>query len=185
MLRKIGRKYAIFAASALRNAAHNLFFCPSPTVAKHSHGIQIKTPAASKMRVAGRLASKSSTTSNPSSRPASPPRNSTASATTTWSISRVHPGPAQLRPRRLQAPHPKSICASINHQVCHGVPGDKAPKNGDIVNLDITTIKEGFHGDTSRMFVVGEGSIQAWRLCEITFECLWLGISPCGPGFPG
>ena len=79
-------------------------------------------------------------------------------------------------------PYPKSVCTSINHQVCHGVPGDRALKNGDIVNLDITTIKDGFHGDTSRMFIVGEGSIQAKRLCEITFECLWLGIAEVRPG---
>lgn len=55
-------------------------------------------------------------------------------------------------------------------------------KNGDIINLDITTIKNGYHGDTSRMFIVGEGSIQAKRLCEITFECMWLGISVVKPG---
>ena len=79
-------------------------------------------------------------------------------------------------------PYPKSICASINQQVCHGVPGDKALKNGDIVNLDITTIKDGFHGDTSRMFVVGDASIQAKRLCEITFECMWIGIQQVKPG---
>jgi methionyl aminopeptidase len=79
-------------------------------------------------------------------------------------------------------PYPKSICTSINHQVCHGVPGDKALKNGDIVNLDITVIKNGFHGDTSRMFAVGEASIQARRLCEITFECMWIGIRQVKPG---
>ena len=79
-------------------------------------------------------------------------------------------------------PYPKSICTSINHQVCHGVPGDKHLKNGDIVNLDITVIKDGYHGDTSRMFHVGETSIQAKRLCEVTFECLWLGITQVRPG---
>src|SRR5258706_4350677 len=55
-------------------------------------------------------------------------------------------------------PYPKSICTSVNHQVCHGVPGDKILKNGDIVNIDVTVIKEGWHGDTSRMFYVGEPS---------------------------
>ena len=79
-------------------------------------------------------------------------------------------------------PYPKSICASVNHQVCHGVPNDRPLKKGDIVNLDITTIKDGWHGDTSRMFVVGDGSIQARRLCDITFECLWLGIAAVRPG---
>ena len=74
-------------------------------------------------------------------------------------------------------PYPKSICTSVNHQVCHGVPGEKVLKAGDVVNLDITTIKEGWHGDTSRMFYVGEPSIQAKRLTEITYECMWKGIS--------
>ncbi len=73
-------------------------------------------------------------------------------------------------------PYPKSICTSINHQVCHGVPSDKKLKNGDIVNIDITTIKDGYHGDTSRMFYVGEPSIQARRLCESTYEAMWRGI---------
>jgi len=79
-------------------------------------------------------------------------------------------------------PYPKSICTSINHQVCHGIPGEKPLKNGDIVNLDITVIKDGFHGDTSRMFVVGEGSILAKRLCEITHDCMWIGINQIKPG---
>ncbi|MBK6553394.1 MAG: type I methionyl aminopeptidase [Rhodocyclaceae bacterium] len=79
-------------------------------------------------------------------------------------------------------PYPKSICASVNHQVCHGVPNNRPLKKGDIVNLDITTIKDGWHGDTSRMFVVGEASILAKRLCLITFECLLLGIAQVRPG---
>ncbi len=79
-------------------------------------------------------------------------------------------------------PYPKSICTSINHQVCHGVPGDRVLKNGDIVNLDITVIKDGYHGDTSRMFVVGEPSIAARRLCELTREAMWAGISQVAPG---
>lgn len=79
-------------------------------------------------------------------------------------------------------PYPKSICTSVNHQVCHGVPGDKVLKNGDVVNLDITVIKDGWHGDTSRMFMVGEVSIQARRLAQITYEAMWLGISKVKPG---
>lgn len=79
-------------------------------------------------------------------------------------------------------PYPKSICASVNHQVCHGVPNERPLKKGDIVNLDITTIKDGWHGDTSRMFVVGDASILAKRLCQITHECLWLGIAQVKPG---
>ncbi|MDH2916095.1 MAG: type I methionyl aminopeptidase [Gallionella sp.] len=73
-------------------------------------------------------------------------------------------------------PYPKSICTSINHQVCHGIPSDKKLKNGDIINLDITTIKDGYHGDSSRMYYVGEPSIQAQRLCEKTYEAMWRGI---------
>ena len=79
-------------------------------------------------------------------------------------------------------PYPKSICTSVNHQVCHGIPGDKVLKHGDIVNIDITVIKDGYHGDTSRMFLVGEPSIQARRLCEITYECMWKGIAQVRPG---
>ncbi len=91
------------------------------------------------------------------------------------------PAPLNYAPPGYK-PYPKSICTSINHQVCHGVPGDKLLKNGDIVNLDITVIKNGYHGDTSRMFQLGETSIQAKRLCELTFECLWLGIMQVRPG---
>ncbi|MQY50416.1 type I methionyl aminopeptidase [Rhodocyclus tenuis] len=79
-------------------------------------------------------------------------------------------------------PYPKSICASINHQVCHGIPGERPLKNGDIVNLDVTVIKDGYHGDSSRMFIVGEPSILARRLCELTHECLWIGIAQVRPG---
>ena len=86
------------------------------------------------------------------------------------------PAPLDYAPAGYK-PYPKSICTSVNHQVCHGVPGDKRLKNGDIINLDITVIKDGWHGDTSRMFLVGEASIQARRLCEVTFECMWLGIA--------
>ncbi len=85
------------------------------------------------------------------------------------------PAPLNYAPSG-HTPYPKSICTSINHQVCHGVPSDKKLKNGDIVNLDITTIKDGYHGDTSRMFCVGEPSIQAKRLCEATYNAMWRGI---------
>jgi methionyl aminopeptidase len=79
-------------------------------------------------------------------------------------------------------PYPKSICTSVNHQVCHGVPGDKVLRGGDILNIDITVIKDGWHGDTSRMFYVGEPSVQAKRLCEVTYECMWKGIAAVRPG---
>lgn len=77
---------------------------------------------------------------------------------------------------------PKSICTSVNHVVCHGIPGDKKLKNGDAINIDVTVIKDGFHGDTSRMFFVGKPSIQAQRLSEIAFESMWLGIRELAPG---
>ena len=77
---------------------------------------------------------------------------------------------------------PKSICTSVNHVVCHGIPGDKTLKAGDAVNIDVTVIKDGFHGDTSRMFFAGKENIQAKRLSEITFESMWLGIRELGPG---
>jgi methionyl aminopeptidase len=79
-------------------------------------------------------------------------------------------------------PYPKSICTSVNHQVCHGVPGDKKLKSGDVVNLDVTVIKDGWHGDTSRMFVVGTPSILASRLIRVTYECMWKGILAVRPG---
>ena len=77
---------------------------------------------------------------------------------------------------------PKSICTSVNHVVCHGIPGDKVLKNGDIVNIDVTVIKDGFHGDTSMMFHVGEPSIQAKRVSQAAREALLLGIDMVKPG---
>jgi methionyl aminopeptidase len=80
-------------------------------------------------------------------------------------------------------PYPKSICTSVNHVVCHGIPNERPLKKGDVVNLDITVIKDGWHGDTSRMFIVGgETTILARRLSTITFECMWLGIDKVRPG---
>lgn len=77
---------------------------------------------------------------------------------------------------------PKSICTSINHQVCHGIPGPKKLKEGDIINIDVSVIKDGFHGDSSKMFIVGKGSILADRLVKITQECMYLGIQTVKPG---
>jgi methionyl aminopeptidase len=77
---------------------------------------------------------------------------------------------------------PKSICTSVNHVVCHGIPGPKTLKEGDIVNIDITVIKDEYHGDTSKMFYIGEPGIRAKRLVETTYECLKLGISKVRPG---
>ncbi len=143
----------------------------------------IKTPKEiEKMRVAGRLASEVLDYIQPFVKP----------GVTTGELDRLcHdymvnvqgsiPAPLHYAPHGHN-PYPKSICTSVNHQVCHGVPGEKQLKAGDIVNLDITVIKDGYHGDTSRMYYVGEPSIQARRLCEITYQCLWIGIDRVKPG---
>jgi len=146
--------------------------------------ITIKTPdEIEAMRVAGRLAAEVLDFIEPHVKP----------GVTTAELDRLcHdymvnvqgtiPAPLNYAPPGYR-PYPKSICASVNHQVCHGIPGERPLKKGDIVNLDITVIKDGFHGDTSRMFVVGnEASILAKRLCTVTYECLWLGIAQVHPG---
>ncbi len=145
--------------------------------------ITIKTPEEiAAMRVAGRLASEVLDYITPFVQP----------GVTTGELDRLcHeymvgvqgtvPAPLNYAPPGYK-PYPKSICTSINHQVCHGIPGEKVLKRGDIVNLDITVIKDGFHGDTSRMFLIGEASILARRLCAITYECMWLGIAAVRPG---
>jgi methionyl aminopeptidase len=96
-------------------------------------------------------------------------------------VQQAVPAPLNYAPPGYQ-PFPKSICTSINHQVCHGIPGEKALKKGDIVNIDVTVIKDGWHGDTSRMFCVGETSIAASRLCRLTYEAMWQGIHVVRPG---
>lgn len=77
---------------------------------------------------------------------------------------------------------PKSICTSVNHVVCHGIPGDKILRNGDMVNIDITVIKDSFHGDSSRIFFVGKPSVQAERLTRVAHDALWRGIKCVRPG---
>lgn len=79
-------------------------------------------------------------------------------------------------------PFPKSICTSVNHVICHGIPSDKKLKDGDSVNIDVTVIKDGYHGDTSKMFVVGKPSILTERLIRITQEALYKGIKMVKPG---
>ena len=135
------------------------------------------------MRVAGRLAAEVLDHVAPHVRP----------GVTTGEIDRIcHaymtevqgtvPAPLNYAPPGYR-PFPKSICTSVNHQVCHGIPGERVLKGGDVLNIDVTVItREGFYGDTSRMFYVSEPSIAARRLCEITFECMWLGIDQVRPG---
>ncbi|MFQ6005801.1 MAG: type I methionyl aminopeptidase [Woeseia sp.] len=77
---------------------------------------------------------------------------------------------------------PKSICTSVNHVVCHGIPGQRRLKSGDALNIDVTVIKDGFHGDTSRMFFAGKPGVQAERLSNVAREAMWLGIEQLGPG---
>ncbi|MDP1673549.1 MAG: type I methionyl aminopeptidase [Burkholderiales bacterium] len=96
-------------------------------------------------------------------------------------VQQTVPAPLHYTPPGY-TPYPKSICTSVNHVVCHGVPGEKKLRNGDIINVDITVIKNGFHGDTSRMFFVGQPPIQARRLVELTYECMWRGIRAVKPG---
>jgi methionyl aminopeptidase len=91
------------------------------------------------------------------------------------------PAPLNYAPAGYR-PYPKSICTSVNHTVCHGIPNERVLKNGDIVNIDVTVIKDGWHGDTSRMYIVGDGSIAAKRLCTFTYEAMWRGIAKVKPG---
>ena len=76
----------------------------------------------------------------------------------------------------------KSCCTSINHVVCHGIPGDKTLKDGDIINIDVTPILDGWHGDTSRMYLVGDVALKAKKLVDVTYECLMLGLEQAKPG---
>ncbi|MAX53165.1 MAG: type I methionyl aminopeptidase [Methylophaga sp.] len=77
---------------------------------------------------------------------------------------------------------PRSICTSVNHVICHGIPSEKKLKDGDIINIDITVIKDGYHGDTSKMFQIGKPSILAQRLCRVARESMFIGIEMVKPG---
>ncbi len=140
--------------------------------------IHIKTPdEIEKMRVAGRLAAEVLEMIAPHVRP----------GVTTNELDRLCHDYIVNEQKAVPAPlnyhgFPKSICTSVNHQVCHGIPSDKRLKNGDIVNVDVTVIKDGYHGDTSMMFFVGEPSVLARRLVRVAYECLWIGIRMVKPG---
>jgi len=130
-----------------------------------------------KMRVAGRLAGEVLKMIRPHVQP----------GITTGELDRICHDYIVNEQQAIPAPlnyrgFPKSICTSVNHQVCHGIPGEKKLKNGDIVNIDITVIKDGYHGDTSKMFFVGKPSIGAERICRISHECLRIGIDMVKPG---
>jgi len=145
--------------------------------------IELKTPQdVEKMRVAGRLAGEVLDFIAPHVKPGvSTGRLDRLCHDYMVDVQGTIPAPLDYAPPGHR-PYPKSICTSVNHQVCHGVPGDRVLKQGDILNIDITVIKDGWHGDTSRMFYVGEPSIQARRLCETTYECMWRGIAQVRPG---
>lgn len=140
--------------------------------------ITIKTPAEQdKMRVAGRLAGQVLKFIEPHVQP----------GVTTGELDRLCHDYITQELDAIPAPlnyrgFPKSICTSVNHVVCHGIPGDKKLKNGDIVNIDVTVIKDGFHGDTSVMFFVGEPSVLARRVSKVARDAMMIGIGMVRPG---
>jgi methionyl aminopeptidase len=95
-------------------------------------------------------------------------------------IQKAYPSPLNYQPQG-HMPYPKSICTSINNEICHGIPSDRILKDGDIINIDITVFKNGYHGDTSRMFYIGNVSVPAQRLCKVTYEAMWIGILQVKP----
>lgn len=141
--------------------------------------ISIKTESdIEKMRIAGRLAAEVLEMIGPYVVP----------GVTTGELDRICHTHIVDQQQAIPAPlnyngFPKSICTSINHVICHGIPSDdKVLKKGDIINIDITVIKEGFHGDTSKMFEVGEVASHATRLIKVTQECLYKAIAMVKPG---
>ena len=140
--------------------------------------ISIKTPEEiEKMRIAGRLAADVLQMIEPHVKP----------GITTDELDTICHEYIVNEQQAIPAPldyhgFPKSICTSVNNQICHGIPSDKKLKSGDIINIDITVIKEGYHGDTSKMFVVGKPSILGERLCRVSHESLFTGIKMVKPG---
>ena len=151
---------------------------PSTLGAKNMTDASIKTPEAiEKMRVAGRLAGEVLTMIG----------GYVKKSVTTDELNQICHDYIVNEQQAIPAPlnykgFPKSICTSVNHVVCHGIPGDRKLKDGDIVNIDVTVIKDGYHGDTSKMFVVGKPSVLAKRLIQVTQECLYIGIRMVKPG---
>jgi methionyl aminopeptidase len=141
-------------------------------------GATIKTAEEiEKMRVAGRLAAEVLEMIEPHVQP----------GITTLELDRICHDHIVNVQKAIPAPlnyrgFPKSICTSVNQVVCHGIPGEKRLKKGDIVNIDITVIKDGYHGDTSKMFTVGQSSVLASRLTKVTQDALWMGIKQVKPG---
>jgi methionyl aminopeptidase len=140
--------------------------------------VSIKTPdEIEKMRIAGRLGGEVLKMIRPYVQP----------GITTSELDRICHDYIVNEQQAIPAPlnyrgFPKSICTSVNHVVCHGIPGDKVLKKGDAINIDITVIKDGFHGDTSKMFFVGNPAVAAERLAQISHECMKIGIGMVKPG---
>ena len=140
--------------------------------------IAIKTPEEiDKMRIAGRLASEVLDMIGPFVQP----------GVSTETLDRICHDHIVNTQGAIPAPldyhgFPKSICTSVNHVVCHGIPGSKMLKRGDIINIDITVIKDGYHGDTSRMFHVGEPTIKGQRICDVAYQAMVRGIRAVRPG---
>jgi len=140
--------------------------------------IQIKTPEQiEKMRVAGKLAAEVLNMITPH----------VVSGITTNELNQICHDYIVNEQNAIPAPlnyhgFPKSICTSVNHVVCHGIPADKKLKKGDIINIDITVIKDGFHGDTSKMFIIGKPNPATQRLCDIAQKALYIGIDMVKPG---
>jgi methionyl aminopeptidase len=139
--------------------------------------VSIKTPEAiAKMRVAGRLAAELLDYLTPHIKVGVSTREIDRLAHAYQvDVQQVIPAPLNYAPPGHK-PFPASLCTSVNHVVCHGIPGDKVLKSGDIINVDVTVIKDGYHGDSSRMFMVGATSIQAKRLVDATYQAMWKGI---------
>ena len=140
--------------------------------------VTIKTPAEiEKMRIAGQLAAEVLHMIRPHVQP----------GVTTGELDQLCHDYIVNVQQAIPAPlnyhgFPKSVCTSVNHQVCHGIPGERVLKDGDMLNIDITVIKDEFHGDTSKMFFVGEPSVIAKRVTRVSYECLRIGIEMVKPG---
>jgi methionyl aminopeptidase len=140
--------------------------------------VTIKTPEEQdKMRAAGRLAASVLDMIEPFVRPGVSTEELDQRCHD-FIVDELKSIPANLNYRGF----PKTICTSVNHVVCHGIPGDKRLKNGDIVNIDVTVIRDGFHGDTSRMYFAGTPPVLARRLSEVCHEAMWRGIRVVKPG---
>jgi methionyl aminopeptidase len=140
--------------------------------------VTIKSPAEQdKMRLAGRLAASVLDMIEPYVQPGVSTEELDKRCHD-FIVDELQSVPANLNYRGF----PKTICTSINHVVCHGIPGDKKLKSGDIINIDVTVIRDGFHGDTSRMYFVGVAPVLARRLTETCHEAMWRGIREVKPG---